>query len=118
MCRAEQYKIMNYMKNISNYTLVSGVALGVDISVMSMHYSFYPSSIIFSTALGYLMGAAVSYFLLIKFVFKYRKYTKNKILESSLFLFTGLTGLTITELVMWCGVDVFQIDVLASNFVL
>ncbi len=108
----------NYkLKNISAYTVVSAAALSVDVSIMYLHYFFYPNGVVYSTALGYLTGAIVSYYLSINFVFKYRKYETNKMLEPCLFFLTGLVGLAITELVMWCGVDVFQINILVSKIV-
>ncbi len=107
-------KSMN-IKNINAYAMVSVIALGVDISIMYVHYFFYTDSIAYSAALGYLMGAIVSYVLSIQFVFKYRKYKKNKILESTLFLFTGFTGLAVTEFIMWCGADVFKLNIFFSK---
>ncbi|MCB2184043.1 MAG: GtrA family protein [Desulfobulbaceae bacterium] len=84
---------------LSRYTVVGGVAFIVDFFLLysltewaSLHY-------LLSATLSFLVGLFVNYYLSIQWVFRYRSF-KSARSEFMIFLFVGLGGLLLNDLIL------------------
>ena len=91
------------------FGFVGVVAFVVDFGTMlllteRMHWNHFASS-----AVGFSLGLTLNYLLSIRWVFDNRQIESPKT-EFALFTAIGVPGLAITELTLWLGTHVMQID--------
>lgn len=85
------------------YLFVGGLAAGVDfMSFMLMSATFH-QHYLFAQTIGFVTGITTNYILSTLWIFKSR-YTR--LIETSLFLFTGLIGLLLSYLLLWFFIDI------------
>jgi putative flippase GtrA len=88
------------MKSLPRYVWVSLIALIVDYFSTVIFVTFVGLSSTIGVALGYSLGAVVSYFLSVYFVFEFRRFQDSSGFEAFLYLGMGVVGLLITEIVV------------------
>lgn len=108
-----RYKIFEFFR----YFFVSLVALVVDFSLYTFFIRVAGVSWFWSASIGFLVGVVVAYFLSIRFVFYERKLRGMPRVETAYFVFVGIFGLGVTQLVLWCGVDLLSQNAELSKLV-
>jgi putative flippase GtrA len=98
------------------YMCVGGVAFVADFATLvaltngaSLHYAV-------AAAVGFGVGLIVNYWLSITWVFHGRVLTDRRA-EFVLFSVIGITGLGLTEVIMWCGTEVAYLDYRISKLI-
>ena len=81
------------------YTLASGLALALDVSVLQLGL-LAGASLALAAALGFLAGLVLIYGLSTRLVFRQRRLADTR-LEFACFAGIGLVGLALTEVLLW-----------------
>ena len=92
------------------YFFVSGIALFADFFVFSLSIRLLGISWPLSATIGFIFGVLVAYYLSIRFVFRKRKLGKAPKKELFIFAGVGLAGLVLTQLILWIGIELLQIN--------
>lgn len=106
----------NLVKQIVKFGLVGGLAFIIDYAVLIICKELFSLSILLATAIGFTVSVIFNYIASIKWVFdvdKERSSTKQFIL----FIVFSVIGLLITELIMWVGTDICDINYLFVKIV-
>jgi putative flippase GtrA len=93
----------------SRYFLASLFALGVDFFIFSAGIRLLHLSWATAATIGFFGGAMIAYLLSITFVFKKRHLSRTPLVEFCYFVFIGLCGLVVTQLVLYAGIETFGI---------
>jgi putative flippase GtrA len=88
------------------YLLAAFLALLIDLSIFLFCSSILTLNNFFSAFFGFTSGLIVIYLLSITFVFPYRRLSKEKFGEITVFTTIGVVGLCITELSIYIGVSI------------
>lgn len=106
------------------YVFVGGAAFSIDILSLYffktyVFFSLGNTGIYISTALAFLAGLIFNYIFSIIFVFKSAKEEKKgrNIFSFCLFSLIGIIGLFLTELGMFIGVDLLDVNYLVTKIV-
>lgn len=106
----------NVVWQAARYLCVGGVAFVADFATLvvlteraSMHYAL-------SAAFAFVVGLTVNYSLSVIWVFHTRAFS-NRRTEFMLFAVIGITGLWLTEAIMWGGTEVARLDYRISKLV-
>ncbi len=108
--------IKKMIGEFARYVVVGGIAFLVDFAVLWLCQSFlfgaFSWGVYVSTALGFCVGFIVNYILSLVMVFtrKRDRVRGRQVGAFSLVLLIAITGLLLTELGMWIGVDVLVWD--------
>ena len=112
----KKYKLL---QEFSRYVLVGGTAFVVDMTILYLFknyvfYDFTEIGVYISTALGFIGGLIYNYILSLTFVFENAKaQNKGKSIGAFIvFLLIGIVGLLLTELGMYIGIQLFNINYL------
>ena len=80
--------------------VVGAVATVVDISVLTLFVEVFNTNVLIATAIGFVAGLFVNFFISSVWVFEKSKIVKNKTTEFLLFAIIGVIGLIINELIV------------------
>jgi putative flippase GtrA len=112
-------KISNILKEFIRYLIIGGTAFIVDFTLLYIFktYVFYNlevTGVYISTALGFIGGLMYNYIFSLLYVFESAKENnKGKDIRSFIiFTIIGVVGLILTELGMYVGVELFDINYL------
>lgn len=86
------------------YLVAGSLAFACDIAVLYVCTEFLGLHYLISNIFGYGAGLCVSWFLNVKWVFSYRRY-QNTVLEFAIFNLIIITGLGLSEALMYLLVD-------------
>ena len=102
------------------FIVVGLIAYAIDFSFLMGAVEFWGWNYLVSAAVGYLIGLGVNYVLCVRWVFSHRRFQDQKT-EFILFAIIGLTGLGLTEFMLWAGTESlgfdFRLSKIAALFV-
>lgn len=100
---------MNKLINqIAKFGVVGVVCFGIDYSLMILLTEFGGLDYLLSSGISFSVSVVVNYLLSMCFVFQSKK-NANKTKEFVLFVVLSVTGLMLTEALMWVGVEQFKL---------
>ena len=98
--------------------LVSGsIAFICDFSVLVFCTEILGAHYLYSNIAGYAVGFLLSYTINTKWVFEHRRFDDNRGREFTYFTFIVLTGLGVSELVIWLATEFFGLPYMGSKIV-
>lgn len=106
--------VVRMMPELSYYTIVSAIALGVDLAVFS-GLTMAGSRARWAGVIGYGVGLIVHYILSTRFVFETRGSTKTTLRRFVEFVISGVVGLVITWAIIALAVDVMHLPALVGK---
>ena len=92
------------------YFFVSILGLAVDILTFSLCLRIFYFSWFVSASVSFFIGMSVVYFLSINFIFSKRKMKDKPISEFLIFFTIGILGLTVTQLSLYMGIEILDIN--------
>ena len=98
------------------FIVVGLIAFAIDYLVLIAATELWHWHHLSSAALGYVVGLQVNYVLCVRWVFDQRRFS-DQTTEFLLFTVIGITGLALTELILWLGTDLMGVDYRISKFV-
>ena len=98
------------------FIVVGLVAFAIDYCVMVIVTEWWHWHHLASAAFGYVVGLQVNYVMSVRWVFHQRRFEDAKA-EFLLFTLIGVSGLFMTEFILWCGTDLAGIDYRITKFV-
>jgi len=98
------------------YSLVSGVALAVDVSVLVIGYKVLSMNYLVATTLGFMVGVVVNYSLSILWVFSDSRFSRRSV-EFTLTAGIAAAGLVINDAMMWLFVEKLAVYYLVAKLV-
>ena len=99
----------------ARYLLVSLIALVLDIAVL--HFAARAVHYLLAASMGFVVGAATTYLLATRWVFRRRRFAGQAPIEFSAFVSIGLVGLGINDLVMFLAVDLAGLSLIGSKLI-
>ncbi len=108
--------VKTFLGEFMRYVVVGGIAFLVDFAVLWLAQAFwfgaFACGVYISTALGFCVGFVVNYVLSLVMVFtrKRDRVRGRQFGAFSLVALIAVTGLLLTELGMWLGVDLLKWD--------
>lgn len=88
----------------AKFGVVGVVCFGIDYGMMILLTEFGGLEYLFSSGMSFSVSVVVNYLLSMRFVFRSKK-SGNKAKEFILFVVLSITGLLLTEALMWAGVE-------------
>lgn len=97
------------------YVAVSGIALLVDATglLLAAYFIHY----LWAATIGFLLGAATSYVLSVRWVFRHRRLAAFPKTEFAAFAAIGVAGLALNNLVIYVCVEQADLDLLTAKAV-
>ena len=92
----------------------SNVAFCVDFGILVLLTELFRIHYLVSAGIGFFIGTSVSYALSILWVFERRSF-RNKRLEYFIFIFIGLIGVGLNEILMWFFTEQLNVYYLISK---
>lgn len=92
------------------YFFVSLCALMVDLGCFSFLFRVIGFNWVIAATLGFFLGSVTAYVLSVRFVFSNRVMARTPAAEFTVFAVIGLFGLGVTQLVLWVGIEVLQMN--------
>jgi putative flippase GtrA len=89
------------------YFLISGLAFLVDTAVFSISLRIFSLPWPLAACLGFIVGVWGAYELSIRYVFLKRKLSRSPKMELLIFVFLGVVGLSVTQLVLYFCIEWF-----------
>jgi putative flippase GtrA len=99
---------------LARYTVVGGLAFGVDFSILYLLTDFGGVHYLVSAAIAFCGGLLVNYALSRAWVFE-RRSLNNNCLEFTVFAAIGLIGLAMNEAGMWLLTDILGLHYLSGK---
>ena len=90
---------MKLTSDFIRYLVVGGSAFLIDFTLLILLTEIFGFHYLISAPIAFVIALMFNYLFCIKWVFKYRIYTNNKI-ELSIFCIVGLIGIFITEMLL------------------
>lgn len=90
------------------YFAVSLCALIVDLGCFSFLFRLVGLNWVIAATCGFVLGSITAYVLSVRFVFHSRVMARMPAAEFVFFAVIGLFGLTVTQVILWLGIDVLQ----------
>lgn len=90
--------------DLLRYFTASLLALAADLGTLSFCLRVLRLSLGWSASIGFAVGALVAYLLSIRWVFRQRAFADAPAVEFLAFVGIGITGLGITQFLLWLGV--------------
>jgi putative flippase GtrA len=100
---------------LMRYIVAGALAFFCDILVLYVATEYFSVHYLLSNILGYCAGLTVSYYLNIRWVFRYRRFNQRSTLEFAIFNGIVLAGLGLSELLMFIIVDLGGAHYLAAK---
>ena len=98
-------------QQIFKFGLVGGIAFIIDYGIMVFSKEILGFSILISAALGFIVSVVFNYVASIKWVFDVNK-EKDEKKNFVLFIIFSIIGLILTEVIMFIGTDIININYL------
>lgn len=92
------------IRQIAKFGVVGVVCFGIDYGILILLTEFGGLDYLFSSGISFSISVVVNYLLSIRFVFQSKK-SSNKAKEFIIFVVLSITGLLLTEALMWAGVE-------------
>ena len=92
------------LRQIAAFGVVGGICFVIDYTVMVLLTEFAGISYLLSCGISFTVSVVTNYLLSMRFVFKFKN-DGNKAKELTLFVTLSVTGLLLTEVLMWVGVE-------------
>lgn len=90
--------------DLLRYFAASLIALAADLGTLSLCLRVLHFGLGWSASIGFGVGALVAYLLSIRWVFRQRAFADAPAVEFLAFVGIGITGLGITQFMLWLGV--------------
>lgn len=87
------------------YLCVGGIAAAIDFGTFMMLTIFFDQHYIFSQTMAFIAGISTNYTLSTLWIFESRH---HRLIETSLFLLTGVIGLLLSYACLWLFIDIFS----------
>lgn len=98
------------------YLAVSLIAFVLDVAVFSAGIRLIELSWAMAATLGFVVGVLAAYTLSVRFVFYSRKLRQAPLAEMLTFSLVGLCGLTVTQVILWVGIERWLFNPETSKF--
>lgn len=114
--------MINKLKNnklfqqIFKFGVVGGIAFVIDYGIMVIAKELLDFSVLVSAALGFIISVIFNYIASIKWVFDVNK-EKDEKKNFILFIVFSIIGLVLTEIIMWFGTDIININYLIVKII-
>ncbi len=113
---------VNGFVHLFRYLFVGGVGFLVDAgAVMLFEYLLTPAlgdrAYLVAACIGFTVSLAINYILTKVFVFRGNRSAAGRLAEIVFFAIIGVTGLGLTELLMWIGVERFGFSTILSKVI-
>ncbi len=95
------------------YLAISVVALGVDVALLMLVAQVI--NYLWAATLGFVVGAAISYFLATRWAFGHRRLQHKPLLEFGGYAMVGIIGLGINNLTIYLAVEMLGVPLLAAK---
>lgn len=92
------------LKQLVKFGVVGVVCFGIDYGLMVLLTELGRLDYLVSSGISFSVSVVVNYLLSMRFVFQSKK-NSNKVKEFAAFVFLSITGLLLTEALMWAGVE-------------
>lgn len=107
-------KFKNLFVQIVKFGGVGIVCFIIDFAILHLLTDYVHLHYLWSAAIAFFVSVVVNYLLSIQFVF-YVNPENNKIRVFMVFLISSIIGLGLTEMLMWIGVDILQINYMLTK---
>jgi len=98
------WEIRGFLRQLLRYGLVSGLALGVDFSLLIFLREVCGFHVLAANSLSFSAGLLVTFFFSRLWVFDKRT-LKSGFAEFGAFALIGVTGLGVNNLILWAGME-------------
>ncbi len=99
---------------LSRYLVVSAVALGVDVGLLSLLTLGFGAHYLIANPVAFAFGAVAAYLGSIHWAFRNRKLS-NRSMELLIFVAIGIGGLAVNESVLWLGIEVAALSLIIAK---
>lgn len=106
----------NILRQIFKFGIVGGIAFIIDYGIMVISKELLGFSVLLSAALGFTISVIFNYIASINWVFDVNN-EKNKKKNFILFMIFSIIGLILTEVIMFIGTDIININYLIVKIV-
>lgn len=96
-------------KQLLKFGIVGGLAFVVDYSILVFSKEVLDFHVLIATSLGFIISVIFNYWASITFVFE-AKQNRNKTTEFIIFVVLSAIGLILTEISMWFGVELLNLN--------
>jgi putative flippase GtrA len=107
--------LLRRIREVGFYGAASACALAVDVGMLQLLSAVLGIHYLAASAISFVAGGVVLYFLSVKFVFTSRR-VDSRTLELSFFLALGLIGLVVNAAVIYVAVGPLHAPLLAGKF--
>ena len=97
------------------FIVVGLVAFAADFSLLMIAVNIWEWNYLGSAALAYMVGLTLNYCMCVRWVFSRRRFQDRRS-EFILFTLIGISGLGLTELILWTGKDLMGVDLRLAKF--
>ena len=104
------------IKQIAKFGVVGVICFGIDYSLMILLTEFGHLDYLFSCGISFCVSVVVNYLLSMRFVFRSKK-DSSKAKEFIVFVVLSISGLLLTEVLMWIGVEQFALHYMFAKVV-
>lgn len=108
---------MNKLINqLMKFGAVGAVCFGIDYGIMILLTELGGLDYLLSSGISFSVSVVINYLLSMRFVFQSKK-GSNKAQEFVMFVVLSITGLLLTEVLMWAGVERLQLHYMFTKVV-
>lgn len=104
------------LRQLIRFGVVGLISFGIDYGLLFLLTELWGLQYLFSSGISFSISVVANYLLSMRFVFRPRK-NVNKASEFILFLLLSITGLGLTEILMWAGVEILQFHYMISKII-
>jgi putative flippase GtrA len=105
----------NVLIQAFRFIVVGLVAFAADFSLLMLAVEAWRWNYLAAAALAYTTGLTINYFLCVRWVFPRRRFQDQRA-EFALFALIGITGLGLTELILWTGKEWIGLGIGPAKF--
>lgn len=109
-------KTENLFVQIFKFGIVGGIAFFIDYAVLFCCKEFIGLSVLISAAIAFTISVIYNYIASVKWVFDVNK-EKDAKRQFIVFIVLSVVGLIITEVIMWIGTDIVNINYLLVKII-